>query len=111
MPFYTSRSRTDRAGTTRSRTGRRMTLAVSMAERRVSYTIEVWDADGNHIVEHVGSLSNHAAARATFAAACDARPDHYVTPRQGIRVVEQRGLDSGVDPVQLAQAAPLDPAV
>lgn len=62
-----------------------------LAERRVAYTVEVWDADGDRIVEHIGALSNHAVARAAFAAACDARPDHPVTLRQGIRVVEHRG--------------------
>ena len=61
-----------------------------LAERRSSYSVEVWDVTGNNIVEHIGSLSNHAAARAAFAAACEARPTSEVTLRQGIRVVERR---------------------
>ena len=81
-----------------------------MAERRASYTIEVWDPTGNHIVEHIGSLSNHAAATAAFAAACEARPNHEVTLRQGIRVVTRRDLDSGTGVPQAGDAAPLDPA-
>ena len=88
----------------------RFLAAEGMAERRTSYTIEVWDASGNHIVEHIGSLSNHAAATAAFAAACEARPDHEVTLRQGIRVVTRRGLDSRTGPMQAGRAAALDPA-
>ena len=76
-----------------------------MAERRASCTIEVWDASGNHIVEHIGSLSNHAAATAAFAAACEARPGHEVTLRQGIRVVTRRSLDSGTGAMQANHAA------
>ena len=64
--------------------------AEGMAERKTSYRVEVWDASGNHIIEHIGSLSNHAAARAAFSAACEARPTHEVTLRQGIRVVERK---------------------
>lgn len=41
-----------------------------MAERRVSCTIAVWDASGNHVVVHIGSLSNRAAASAAFEVAC-----------------------------------------
>ena len=62
-----------------------------MAERRASDTIAVWDASRNHIVEHIGSLSNHAATTVAFAAACEARPNHGVTLRQGIRGVTRRG--------------------
>ncbi len=62
-----------------------------MAERKASYLVEVWDASGNQIVEHIGSLSNHAASRAAFTAACEARTGHEVTLRQGIRVVERQG--------------------
>ncbi len=61
-----------------------------MVERKGSYRVEVWDASGDHIVEHIGSLSNHAAARAAFAAACEARPGHEVTLRQGARIVDRR---------------------
>lgn len=61
-----------------------------MAERRMSYAVDVWDRSGNHVVEHVGDLSNHAAAQAAFGVACEARPGHEVTIRQGIRVVARR---------------------
>ena len=61
-----------------------------LAEHRASYTVEVWDDTGNHIVEHIGTLGNHAAATAAFAAACEARPKSEVTLRQGIRVVQRR---------------------
>ena len=81
-----------------------------IAERRASYAIGVSDHSGNHIVEHIGSLSNHAAATAAFAAACEARPNHEVTLRQGIRVVTRRDLDSGTGVPQAGDAAPLDPA-
>ncbi|RYB03279.1 hypothetical protein [Lichenibacterium ramalinae] len=74
-------------------TALRFLATEGMAERRASYTVEVWDASGNHIVEHIGSLSNHAAAHAAFDAACASRPNQRVTLRQGIRIVTRRGLD------------------
>ncbi|MGI3903082.1 MAG: hypothetical protein ACRYGP_30460 [Janthinobacterium lividum] len=77
-------------------TALRFLAAEGMAERKASYLVEVWDASGNHIVEHIGSLSNHAAARAAFVATYEARPNHEVTLRQGIRVVERHaGRSSG----------------
>ena len=91
-------------------TALRFLAAEGMAERRASYSVEVWDVGGNHVVEHIGSLSNHDAAQAAFKAACDVRPNHEVTLRQGIRVVTRRGLDSATSASQAGRAAPLDPA-
>ena len=91
-------------------TALRFLAAEGMAERRASYSVEVWDVGGNHVIEHIGSLSNHAAATAAFAAACGARPHHEVTLRQGIRVVSRRGLDSGTGVTQAGDAARSDPA-
>ena len=74
-------------------TALRFLATEGMVERRASYMIEVWDASGKHIVEHIGALSNYAAAAAAFAVACEARPNYKVTLRQGIRAVTRSGLD------------------
>ncbi len=60
-----------------------------MVDRRGSYLVEVWDGS-DHVIEHIGTLSNHSAARAAFLAACAARPAHEVMLRQGARVVDRR---------------------
>ena len=72
----------------------RFLAAEGLAERRRSYPIDVWDAGGNEVMEHIGSLSNHAATRAAFTAACEARYNHEVTLRQGIRVAARQDAGS-----------------
>jgi hypothetical protein len=51
------------------------------------YTIEVWSANRNTIVETLATAALYPVAQAAFAAAVIARPGAPVSLRQGIRVI------------------------
>ena len=49
--------------------------------------VDIWDAIGNSIVEHVVGVDDFEAAEATYGAAVARWPRVRITLRQGIRVV------------------------
>jgi hypothetical protein len=52
-----------------------------------AFRIDIWDAAGNSIVEHVAGLDDHGMAVAAYWALVAAKPKEKITLRQGARVV------------------------
>jgi len=55
-----------------------------------NFSIEVWTADEEQIVEVLARCDNTDIAQAAFKAACEIRPRDCVLLRNGIRVVDRR---------------------
>jgi hypothetical protein len=52
-----------------------------------AFRIDVWDATGDNLVEHLAGLDDYAMAVAAYWAAVENRPKDMITLRQGARVV------------------------
>jgi hypothetical protein len=52
-----------------------------------SFRIDIWDAAGNSIVEHVAGVDDFEVAEATWLAAVKRWPKATIILRQGARVV------------------------
>src|SRR5262249_7436936 len=50
-----------------------------------AFRIDVWDGDGNNIVEHLAGLDNHAMAVAAYWAALGEKTKKKNTPRPSAR--------------------------
>jgi hypothetical protein len=53
-----------------------------------AYRIDLWDADGENVVEHLAGVEDSQVAMATYLAACERWPDDPITLRQGARVIQ-----------------------
>jgi hypothetical protein len=55
---------------------------------RFAYRIDMWDADGENVIEHLAGVEDLQVAKATYLAACQRWPGTPITLRQGTRVIE-----------------------
>ena len=55
---------------------------------RFAYRIDMWDAEGENIIEHLAGVEDLHFAKATYVAACLRWPGAAITLRQGTRVIE-----------------------
>jgi hypothetical protein len=55
---------------------------------RFAYRIDMWDADGENIIEHLAGVEDLYFAKATYVAACLRWPGAPITLREGERVIE-----------------------
>jgi hypothetical protein len=55
---------------------------------RFAYRIDMWDAEGENIIEHLAGVEDLQVAKATYLAACQRWPGTPITLRQGPRVIE-----------------------
>jgi hypothetical protein len=55
-----------------------------MIRTHFAHRIDIWDAAGNTIIDHVGGAEDYAIARAAFEAALVRWPDAVITLRQGV---------------------------
>jgi hypothetical protein len=65
--------------------------------KRFAHRIDMWDDDGENIVEHMAGVEDFDLAMATYRAACLRWPRTAITLRQGACVIEdsrQRRLAS-----------------
>jgi hypothetical protein len=53
-----------------------------------AYRIDLWDADGENVIEHLAGVEDAQVAMATYVAACQRWPRAPITLRQGSRVIE-----------------------
>ena len=60
----------------------------SKDRKRFSHRIDMWDDDGENIVEHLAAVGGYDLAVATYRAACLRWPNAAITLRQGTRVIE-----------------------
>jgi hypothetical protein len=56
-----------------------------------AFRVDIWDAIGNSIVEHVAGVDDVEVAEAAYGAAVARWPAARITLRQGIRVVRDTG--------------------
>ena len=52
-----------------------------------AFRIDVWDATGDNLIEHLAGVEDYAMAVAAYWAAIQNRPKDKITLRQGARVV------------------------
>jgi hypothetical protein len=55
---------------------------------RFAYRIDMWDADGENIIEHLAGVEDLYFAKATYVAACLRWPGAPIALREGTRVIE-----------------------
>ena len=56
--------------------------------KRFAHRIDMWDDDGENIVEHLAGVEDFDLAMATYRAACLRWPRTAITLRQGAPVIE-----------------------
>jgi hypothetical protein len=55
---------------------------------RFAYRIDMWDADGENIIEHLAGVEDLPFAKATYRAACKQWPGAPITLSEGMHVIE-----------------------
>ena len=53
-----------------------------------AFRVDMWDDDGENIIEHLAGVEDFTLALATYKAACERWPKAAITLRQGARVIE-----------------------
>ena len=56
------------------------------------HRIDMWDAAGDNILEHLASVEDFDVAMAAYHAACLRWPTARITLRQGARILVERAL-------------------
>src|SRR3954471_520772 len=60
----------------------------SKDRKRFSHRIDMWDDDGENVLEHLAGVEDFDLAMATYRAACLRWPGAAITIRQGARMLE-----------------------
>jgi len=55
---------------------------------RFAYRIDMWDADGENIIEHLAGVEALQFAKATYRAACKRWPGAPITLSEGMHLIE-----------------------
>jgi hypothetical protein len=55
---------------------------------RFAYRIDMWDADGENIIEHLAGVEDLQFAKATYRATCKRWPGAPITLSEGMHVIE-----------------------
>jgi hypothetical protein len=55
---------------------------------RFAYRIDMWDAEGENIIEHLAGVEDLQFAKATYLAACKRWPGAPITLSEGMHVIE-----------------------
>ena len=58
------------------------------SRRRFLHRLDMWDGDGDYIIEQLARVEDFLLAVTTFRAACQRWPDAVITLRQGARIIE-----------------------
>jgi hypothetical protein len=59
-----------------------------------AFNIDVWDAKGINVVEHLAGLEDFLMAMAAYDVAVSAKPKEKITLRQGARIVKKNWVGS-----------------
>jgi hypothetical protein len=62
-----------------------------MNKTHFAFRVDIWDAAGDSILEHVAGIEDFEVAEATYLAAVARWPAARITLRQGARVVHESG--------------------
>ena len=71
--------------------GRRKRIGVDHEEqgsKAILYQIDMWDDDGENVLEHLAGVEDFDLAMAAYRAACLRWPSAAITIRQGARILE-----------------------
>jgi hypothetical protein len=60
----------------------------SKDRKRFSHRIDMWDDDGESVLEHLADVEDFDLAMATYRAACLRWPGAAITIRRGARIIE-----------------------
>jgi hypothetical protein len=60
-----------------------------------AFRVDVWDGNGDNIVEHVAGVDDFEVAEATYRAAVARWPSARITLRQGARLVHDTVQQAG----------------
>src|SRR5262249_18389252 len=63
-------------------------VAMTTTRTHFTFRVDVWDANGESIVEDIAGVEDYQVALATYHAACQRWPGIPITLRQGVRVIE-----------------------
>jgi hypothetical protein len=66
----------------------RVLIGFLLAAASFAYRIDMWDADGENIIEHLAGVEDLQFAKATYLAPCKRWPWAPITLCQGTRVIE-----------------------
>ena len=81
----------------------------SKDRKRFSHRIDMWDDDGENVLEHLAGVEDFDLAMATYRAACLRWPGAAITIRQGARILEDPGsLIKEIGPIYKAPVARSD---
>ena len=69
--------------------------------KHFTHRIDMCNADGNEIIEHLANVEDFEVAMATYHAACLRWPTGRITLRQDGRVIVDRGVPLLAPPVAL----------
>ena len=61
--------------------------AIRFFEKAPAFRIDMWDASGDNLVEHIAGVEDYQVAQATYRAAVERWPGAAITLRQGARVI------------------------
>ena len=61
---------------------------MTITKTHFTYRIDLWDADGDSVMEQVADVDDLTVAKATYEGARKQRPGECITLRQGARVIE-----------------------
>jgi hypothetical protein len=64
------------------------------AKTHFSFDIDLWDAEGINIVDHLAGLDDFLMAMAAYDVAVSAKPKERITLRQGARIVKKSWQDN-----------------
>jgi hypothetical protein len=62
-------------------------LTAMVTRTHFAFRIDVWDASGENLVEHIAGVEDYQVAQATYRAAVE-RPGTAITLRQDARIIE-----------------------
>ena len=54
-----------------------------------AHRVDMWDDDGQNVIEHLAGVEDFEVAMATYRAACQRWPNAAITLRQSARVIEE----------------------
>ena len=61
---------------------------MTITKTHFTYRIDLWDADGDSVMEQVADVDDLTVAKAIYEAACRQWPGANITLRQGVRFIE-----------------------
>jgi hypothetical protein len=98
--------------------GQKVAGGMTVTRTHFAFRIDMWDSNGDLVVEHLAGAEDYLVALATYRAACERWPGGIITLRQGARVIHDsrksrlRGARGRIAPLRRgAQLGPRQPSM